>query len=444
MKDRFFALKGGGILGVLSFFAIIALVVLSGQLIYKRLYESQSVPLEKGSRFRPLQKRASLHVKDVISSIIPDALQDKENLLMESVLPPMDSPEIMIKSVNTIEGPGEKENTKSRGLNFDMARVEPSGNSVFAGWASPGAFVSLHNKNLQVGTTVADERGNWVVVLEKPLPSGVSEITLSARGPDGVDIKSEQVLAVVLDEDRIDQPLVLVQDRTGVRNLKMPKNSVHVRSSSVLSARTDAFIKKFPALPSEKNLDPMSGETFIASFLWKREGLETSLIISGKAMPRTVVRIHHDELYIGSVSPDKKGRWTFQTNQPLDGAHHILRFDYLEAKHMALIFRAELPFVASFLEEGSMVLVKVMRPLTKIANLIAGEGALSFTKNKVEEIIVQRGDSLWEIAKAMYGEGEVYQQIYNANRDLIHHPDLIYPGQVFTTPHREQAFGAIR
>ena len=49
---------------------------------------------------------------------------------------------------------------------------------------------------------------------------------------------------------------------------------------------------------------------------------------------------------------------------------------------------------------------------------------------------VVRGDHLWGIAKKKehYGNGFAWPMIYNANRDQIKNPDLIYPAQVFTVP----------
>ena len=47
---------------------------------------------------------------------------------------------------------------------------------------------------------------------------------------------------------------------------------------------------------------------------------------------------------------------------------------------------------------------------------------------------VVRGDCLWNIAKRFYGNGSQYMKIYNANRDKIKKPNLIYPGQVFVIP----------
>jgi nucleoid-associated protein YgaU len=47
---------------------------------------------------------------------------------------------------------------------------------------------------------------------------------------------------------------------------------------------------------------------------------------------------------------------------------------------------------------------------------------------------VVKGDCLWNIAKKYYGSGSKYTAIYNANRDKIQNPNLIYPGQVLTLP----------
>ena len=47
---------------------------------------------------------------------------------------------------------------------------------------------------------------------------------------------------------------------------------------------------------------------------------------------------------------------------------------------------------------------------------------------------VQKGDTLWKIAKQFYGNGSQYSKIVSANSDKIKNPNLIYPGQVFSIP----------
>lgn len=47
---------------------------------------------------------------------------------------------------------------------------------------------------------------------------------------------------------------------------------------------------------------------------------------------------------------------------------------------------------------------------------------------------VKKGDSLSKIAKREYGDAQQWRRIFEANRDSIKDPDLIYPGQVFRIP----------
>jgi nucleoid-associated protein YgaU len=47
---------------------------------------------------------------------------------------------------------------------------------------------------------------------------------------------------------------------------------------------------------------------------------------------------------------------------------------------------------------------------------------------------VVAGDSLSKIAKREYGDANSWNRIYEANRDIIKDPDLIYPGQTLKIP----------
>ncbi len=75
----------------------------------------------------------------------------------------------------------------------------------------------------------------------------------------------------------------------------------------------------------------------------------------------------------------------------------------------------------------------------RIAHARKAEPAGAAPQVPVGKVVIQPGDNLWNIARAIYGRGIRYTVIYEANRDQIRDPDLIYPGQVFTTPHPELA-----
>ncbi len=49
-------------------------------------------------------------------------------------------------------------------------------------------------------------------------------------------------------------------------------------------------------------------------------------------------------------------------------------------------------------------------------------------------IVIQPGNNLWRISRVLYGTGSKFTMLYEANKDQIRNPNLIYPGQVFRTP----------
>jgi nucleoid-associated protein YgaU len=110
------------------------------------------------------------------------------------------------------------------------------------------------------------------------------------------------------------------------------------------------------------------------------------------------------------VSPD--GNWRGEVPDVEEGIY-TLRVDALKADG-SVSSRIETPF-------------KREAPETLSAATDDGGGPL-------RAITVQAGDTLWAIARDRYGEGVLYVQVFEANRDAIRDPDLIYPGQVFDLP----------
>lgn len=50
---------------------------------------------------------------------------------------------------------------------------------------------------------------------------------------------------------------------------------------------------------------------------------------------------------------------------------------------------------------------------------------------------VVSGDNLSKIAKAYYGNANLYPKIFEANKPMLSHPDKIYPGQLLRIPPQE-------
>ena len=142
------------------------------------------------------------------------------------------------------------------------------------------------------------------------------------------------------------------------------------------------------------------------------------VLLSGRAGVLSVVRVYLDNRAVTDLSAGEDGRWKGQ----LDGVEpgvYILRLDEVNAAGQ-VISRLETPFKREAPEA-------LRAPGTPVDGDPGSAPA-------VRAVTVQKGDTLWAISRDRYGEGVLYVRVFEANRDRIRDPDLIYPGQVFTIP----------
>ncbi len=109
------------------------------------------------------------------------------------------------------------------------------------------------------------------------------------------------------------------------------------------------------------------------------------------------------------------GQWRAELPE-IDTGTYTLRVDELNAEG-DVVSRTETPFRRE--------------PVEAIQALDLGART---DRAPVALITVQPGNTLWGIARDKYGEGLLYVRVFEANRDRIRDPDLIYPGQIFTVP----------
>lgn len=79
------------------------------------------------------------------------------------------------------------------------------------------------------------------------------------------------------------------------------------------------------------------------------------------------------------------------------------------------------------------VTIKQYKPPV-VTRTVTTNNTAAASKPSGQNYTVKRGDCLWNIAKRFYGNGSQYTKIYNANRDKIKNPNLIYPNQVLWIP----------
>jgi nucleoid-associated protein YgaU len=74
------------------------------------------------------------------------------------------------------------------------------------------------------------------------------------------------------------------------------------------------------------------------------------------------------------------------------------------------------------------------RPKADFSDVESGSSSTAASPAAGKTYTVQKGDSLSKIAKREYGDAQQWRRIFEANRDTIKDPDLIYPGQVVRIP----------
>ncbi len=169
--------------------------------------------------------------------------------------------------------------------------------------------------------------------------------------------------------------------------------------------------------------------------------------LAGRAQSGSLVRVYLDNEAVADMASDAQGRWDGELDGITPGIY-TLRLDELDRAGRVLS-RLETPFKREAPEVLAPVRPKadpvpVQSAATSPAQEAAPpvptqpESAPAESSAKLSPVVravtVQRGDTLWAISSENYGEGVLYVRVFEANREAIRDPDLIYPGQVFTIP----------
>jgi len=79
---------------------------------------------------------------------------------------------------------------------------------------------------------------------------------------------------------------------------------------------------------------------------------------------------------------------------------------------------------------------KIQVAVGNVAGIGSVENNVSVTDTAEEATYytVKSGDTLSTISKHVYGDANKYNQIFEANKPMLSHPDKIYPGQVLIIP----------
>lgn len=331
---------------------------------------------------------------------------------------------------------------------IDTVRLDPDGQMILAGRGTAGAELSILLDDAIIATARPDQAGKFVAFLQIPpsddprvltlsVPSGAPGETLRSRDEiiiaptprpteiadapeaDAPALSTESVPALsgqdtVIAEEKAeeDAPIEIAQEAPDagaapVSEAAAPAPAPSAQPTVLLS--TDEGVRVLQPPVTEQGSE---GTTNVAldAITYSDAG---DVQLSGRAGGGGFVRIYLDNLPVVTSQIDPDRRWQAELPQ-VDSRVYKLRVDEVNAEG-AVTSRVETPFK----RENDAVLA---------AN------APTDQSTRVSAVTVQPGSTLWAISREAYGDGILYVRVFEANRDRIRDPDLIYPGQVFTIP----------
>ena len=299
---------------------------------------------------------------------------------------------------------------------FDIARIEPTGEVVIAGRATPGATVELLRDGELHDRAVADQSGQFVMVPPR-FPSGTYDLTLRSKDPDGKQATSKHSVAVAIEPKPTDRPVV-----------------------ALMTPGKPTVVLSQPSAPK-----PMAGAVVVELVEIEPGG---KFHASGRARPGAGLRLYLNDTFVASVTAGADGRFAVTINEGVAPGSYRVRLDEVEPNSGAARARAEVPFKVPDTMVASSVLKQAKASkapditasgqpqLAAAVATVLPDGGLPSTVvvPKIATTTVSRGDSLWRLSRHTYGVGTRYAVIYNANREQIRNPNLIHPGQIFVLP----------
>ena len=283
----------------------------------------------------------------------------------------------------------EKSETK-----VDIVRVDESGIAVIAGTAEPSTTIEAKIGNQTVGTTEVNKDGGFVISGEISSSTEPQELKVITKADEVV--KQDEGDTIIDNRDWVYETKSFVI-LPGLINEKNSQNVQNEKLDDIIVVE----VKKQDFVIKEETKNITVEKLTLDRIKYSENG---TAILFGRARNEMNVLVYLDNNFQTKTTPGLDGGWKVDLGIVEPGIYK-LRIDET-TNNGDVIFRIETPFK----QEAKDLLDKM------------------FTK----AITVQPGNSLWRIARKIYGRGIMYIDIYKKNDHLIKDPNLIYPGQVFS------------
>lgn len=350
---------------------------------------------------------------------------------------------------------------------IDVWRVASDGEAVVSGTAEPGATVSVVVDDAVVATGDATGSGDFAILFTLPPNPKPSLMWLSAATADQPPVLSEQMVALGPIEGPVPDPAAEPAPETSAAATAAEEPAT---PQALLLSEGGAVVLQDP---QEPDLPPMS-TVMIDTISYTPDG---EVQVGGRGAPGANLRVYLDNTEKLNLQIPETGLWISTLPDTPPGVY-TLRVDQLDAEGK-VTSRFETPFKRETLEALAAVQSEAPEPVlqetaaaeapaqpamaeepaapdaaTETAEAPAATAALDQPAATPEApeapaaaqadapapaaapvtVTVQPGFTLWGIAQERYGDGVLYVQVFEANKDKIKDPNLIYPGQVFSVP----------
>ncbi|QIE54540.1 LysM peptidoglycan-binding domain-containing protein [Pikeienuella piscinae] len=284
---------------------------------------------------------------------------------------------------------------------LDIVRIEPDGAGLVAGRATPESDVEIIVGDRTVGRARAGLDGGFVAMITTEPSAGVQRVVAREMEP-------EPVKGTASDAPRSSDGSGMVTPASPPPGPDVAETGDSAPVFVIGAAKPDAA--PLVVEPTGEGVRMLQGPArgpadavALDTITYDDSG---RVVLTGRAPEGAEVRIYFNEKAAGAVETAEDGSWTFRPGEDVSPGTYRLRLDEVDAAG-DVSSRIETPFRREAISPGAA---------------------------PSDEMIVQRGDSLWRIAENVYGAGMRYTLIYDANSDAIADPDLIYPGQIFDLP----------
>jgi nucleoid-associated protein YgaU len=370
---------------------------------------------------------------------------------------------------------------------IDTWRVGSDGEALVAGLAQPGAQVDILIDGAVVASGDADASGEFVLLFTLAPNAAPSLMELAMTSAAGETLVAADTVAL----GPIAGPVVAAAEpdtETATADATAPQGTVTPDVPPEAPAALLLTEEGVVVLQDPVATDPVvMSNVMIDTIAYSPEG---AVQVGGRAGAGTTLRLYVDNAEKATVTVPEEGRWLVELGDTLPGIY-TLRADQLDADGK-VVSRFETPFKRETLEALAAVAGAAAAPETGVPPIAeaapdataasapeaasapatvadatsteslaepavemadatpVAEGAADPQPPEAEPapdpaaeavpatapvtVTVQPGFTLWGIAQERYGDGVLYVQVFEANRDKIKDPNLIYPGQVFSVP----------